>query len=287
MGQLLTRNGYYNEAIEEFRQAIEYKIDIHLVLVPLGNVLMFNQKYQYVIDLGKGFTLNNEVNFEWKMLSAVAYSSLDKPNIARSEYNVAITLFKNSTRAINSLAFLDLNEKKLARAEKEADRSLQIAPQDLRTWHLKGKIAEAKGDTTDAIKFYNTSLRIEPNDPVAKRSLAYALIIDNQLDEAKTIADDIIKQTPNDPFAMMLSSWVLTKNDQGDLANTIIGSLSNKLTLVTEATYDKNDSLLFVKGMTEYIQGNFEQARRTLIKYTNKNRQDINATTMLAEIYFL
>jgi predicted Zn-dependent protease len=37
--------------------------------------------------------------------------------------------------------------------------------------------------------------------------------------------------------------------------------------------------------MTEYVQGNFEQARVTLGKYVNKNRQDINATAMLTEIY--
>jgi putative PEP-CTERM system TPR-repeat lipoprotein len=285
MGQLLTRNNYYQEAIKEFRQAIEYKIDIHLVLVPLGNVLMFNQQYQDVIDLGKGFKLNDEVNFEWKMLSAAAYNSLGKPEMARAEFNSAIKIFKNNTRAINSLAFLDLNDNKLERAERQADKSLKIAPQDHRTWQLKGKIAEAKGDLTEAIKLYHTALRIEPSDPVAKRSLAYALISDNQLDEAKKIAEDIIQQTPNDPFAMMLSSWVLSKNDQGDLANTIIEDLSNKLTLVTDDTYDKNDSLLFVKGMTEYIQGKFEQARRSLTKYINKNKQDINATAMLAEIY--
>jgi hypothetical protein len=50
------------------------------------------------------------------------------------------------------------------------------------------------------------------------------------------------------------------------LANTIIEGLNNKLTLVTDETYDKNDSLLFVKDMTGYIQGNFEQARHTLTK---------------------
>jgi Flp pilus assembly protein TadD len=144
MGQLLTRNGYYDEAKAEFRQAIKYKIDIHLVLVPLGNILMLNQQYQDVIDLGEGFTFNDDVNFEWKMLSAAAYNGLDKPEMAQAQYNLAIRLFKNNTPAINSSAFLDLNDNKLARAERQADKSLKLAPQDHKTWHLKGKIAEAK-----------------------------------------------------------------------------------------------------------------------------------------------
>jgi putative PEP-CTERM system TPR-repeat lipoprotein len=284
-GQLLTRNGYYEEAIKEFRQAIDYKIDINLVLLPLGNVLTFNSQYQDVIDLGKGFKLTDESNFEWKMLSASAYSNLGKPEFARAEYNTAIILYPENTRAINSLAFLDLSENKLDNAEKQAKKSLKIAPGDHRTWHLMGKISEARGDVTQAIDFYRTALKIEADDPVARRSLAYALISTDQLTEAKLIADSIIKQTPDDPFAMLLSSWILSKNEQGELANNILDSLSSKLTLVTDATFEQQDALLFVKGMTEYVQGNFEQARVTLAKYVNKNRQDLNATAMLAEIY--
>ena len=285
MGQLMTRNGYYEEAIKEFRQALEYKIDINLVLQPLGNVLTFNQQYQDVIELGKGYKLSDESNFEWKMLSASAYSSLGKPELARAEYNKAIKLYPNNTRAINSLAYLDLSENKLDSAEQQVERSLTIAPGDHRTWHLKGKITEARGDFPKAIELYNTALKLEPEDPVARRSLAYALISTNQLVEAKVVADKIIKQTPDDPFAMLLSSWVLSKNEQGELANNILDNLSSKLTLVNDSTFEQQDSLLFVKGMTEYVQGNFEQARLTLAKYVNKNRQDINATAMLTEIY--
>ena len=285
MGQLMTRNGYYEEAIKEFRQALEYKIDINLVLQPLGNVLTFNQQYQDVIELGKGYKLSDESNFEWKMLSASAYSSLGKPELARAEYNKAIKLYPNNTRAINSLAYLDLSENKLDSAEQQVERSLKIAPGDHRTWHLKGKITEARGDFPKAIELYNTALKLEPEDPVARRSLAYALISTNQLVEAKVVADKIIKQTPDDPFAMLLSSWVLSKNEQGELANNILDNLSSKLTLVNDSTFEQQDSLLFVKGMTEYVQGNFEQARLTLAKYVNKNRQDINATAMLTEIY--
>ena len=285
MGQLLTHNGYYDEAIKEFRQALEYKIDINLVLLPLGNVLTFNSQYQDVIDLGKGYKLSNESNFEWKMLSASAYSNLGKPDLARAEYINAIKLYPDNTRALNSLAFLDLSENNLDSAAQQADKSLKLNSDDHRTWHLKGKIAEAQGNIQQAITFYHTALKIEPDDPVAKRSLAYALISANQFSEAKVVGDDIIKQTPDDPFAMLLNSWLLAKNEQGELANNILNDLSSKLTLVTDTTFDQQDALLFVKGMTEYVQGNYEQARMTLGKYVNKNRQDINAASMLAEIY--
>jgi putative PEP-CTERM system TPR-repeat lipoprotein len=285
MGQLFTRNGFYQDAIKELTEALEFKTDIDLVLLPLGNVLTYNEQYQEVIDLGKGFNLNNETNFEWKMLSANAYSNLGKPELARAEYRIAARLFPKNTRVLNSLAFLNLSENKLDSAEKQAESSLKIEPNNHRTWHLKGKIADAKGESAFAIKCYRKALSIEVNDPVAKRSLAYALISSNQLEEAKHIAESIIKQTPDDPFAMLLNSWILSKNEQGELANNVLDNLSNQLTLVTDEQYNKQDSLLFVKGMSEYIQGNFEQARISLGKYVNKNRQDLNATAILAEIY--
>lgn len=285
MGQLFTRNGFYEEAIRELTEALEFKTDIDLVLLPLGNVLTYNEQYEEVINLGKGFDLNNETDFEWKMLSANAYSNLNKPAMARAEYSAAAKLFPNNTRVLNSLAFLDLSENKLDSAEKQAEYSLKVSPNDHRTWHLKGKIAEAKGQLDFAIECYRKSLSINENDPLAKRSLAYALISSDQLEEAKLIAEGIIKQTPDDPFAMLLNSWILSKSKQGELANNILDNLSNQLTLVTEEQYNKQDSLLFVKGMSEYIQGNFEQARNTLGKYVNKNRQDLNATAILAEIY--
>jgi putative PEP-CTERM system TPR-repeat lipoprotein len=284
-GQILTRNGYYDEAIKEFRQALEYRIDINLIIQPLGNVLVFNHQYQDVIDLGKGFTLTDNNNFEWKMLSASAYSNLGKPLKARSEYDQALKLFPSNTRAINSLAYLDLSENDLSSAEKQTMKSLNIAPNDHRTWHLKGKISEANDNLLVAIQDYKTALKIEPEDPVIKRSLAYVLISNNEFDEAKLLAEEIIKQTPDDPFAMLLNSWVLSKDQQGDLASSILEKLSNKMSTVSQEQYNKQDSLLFVKGMTEYIQGKFEQARKTLGNYVDKNPEDINATNILAEIY--
>jgi hypothetical protein len=40
---------------------------------------VFNHQYQDVIDLGKGFKVTDNNIFEWKMLSASAYSNLGKP----------------------------------------------------------------------------------------------------------------------------------------------------------------------------------------------------------------
>ena len=285
MGKLLTQKGYYEEAIKEFRQALEYKIDIELVLLPLGNVLLFNEQYQEVIDLGKGYSLSNATLFEWKMLSAAAYSSLGKKQEARNDYLAAIKLFPKNTRALNSLIYLDLAENKLEAAEAGIEQSLSIDQSDSRTWHLKGKILEARGELEQAIDVYQHALKLGNEDPVVRRSLAYALISANRIDEAKIIAESIIKQTPDDPFAMLLNSWILSKNQQGELATNILDNLSNQLSTLTNEQYAKQDSLYFVKGMTAFIQGNFEQARQSLSKYIAKNNDDLNAVAMLAEIY--
>jgi putative PEP-CTERM system TPR-repeat lipoprotein len=285
MGKLLTQKGYYDEAIKEFKQALEYKIDIELVLLPLGNVLLFNEQFQDVIELGQGYTLSKPTMFEWKMLSAAAYSSLGKKQEARNDYLSAVNLFPKNTRALNSLIYLDLAENKLEAAEAGIEQSLSLDKGDSRTWHLKGKILEARGQLEQAIEVYQHALTLSNDDPLIRRSLAYTLISANRMDEAKIVAESIIKQTPDDPFAMLLSSWILSKNQQGELATSILDKLSNQLTTVSDEQYSKQDSLYFVKGMTDFIQGNFEQARQSLTKYIAKNNEDLNALAMLAEIY--
>lgn len=285
MGKLLTQKHNYAAAIKEFRQALDYKIDIHLVLVPLGNALLLNQQYQEVIDLGNGYDLNNEIKFEWKLLSAVAYTNLSKLPKARKQYRDALQIFSNDTRAINGLAFLDVYEGNIDRADEAAIQSFRINPLNNRTWLLKGKIAEARDNLTEAIDAYRKAINIDPKDTIAKRFLAYALLRQNRLEEAKIITEDIIKQSSDDPFALLLSSWILSKNNLSDLANSVISNLSSKFSLVTDETYKNHESISFVRGMTEYLQGKLEQARRTLARYVERNRADINASAILADIY--
>jgi putative PEP-CTERM system TPR-repeat lipoprotein len=285
LGKLFTRNGYYDEAIREFKEALEYQIDIELVLVPLGNVLLFNSEYEQVLDLGKGYKLTKPSKFEWHMLSATAYSELNKLPLARNEYRKAIMLYPNNIRALNSLVFMNLSNGDYTEALQQIESSLKISPRDARTWHLKGKVSEAMGNLEQAIENYTRALTLNSDDPVAMRSKAYALISADRIEEARELSEKIIAQTPDDPFAMLLKSWILSKEDNSDLANSVIENLSNQLTLVTEEQYAKQDSLLFVKGMTAYIQGNFEQARVSLGKYVKSRAGDINAISMLAEIY--
>ncbi len=285
LGKVFMQNGFYQEAIKEFREAQSFNIDIELVLLPLGNVLLFNEQYEDVISLGKGYNLTKESLFEWHMLSASAYSNLNKPKLAAQEYEHALNILPNETRVLNSLAYMHLINNDLKQAETYLLKSLKVNANDERTWHLNGKIAEAKNQLHEAIQHYRRALNLDANDPVIMRSKAYALIKDNQINEAKIIADKIIKQTPDDPFAMLLSSWLFSKEDKEGLASAVIEDLNNQLSLVSEERYKQKDSLLFIKGMTAYIQGNFEDARRSLSKYIRNYSHDINAVSMLVEIY--
>jgi cytochrome c-type biogenesis protein CcmH/NrfG len=131
------------------------------------------------------------------------------------------------------LNYFDLSENDLSSVEKQTMKSLNIAPNDHRTWHLKGRISEANDNLLLAIQDYKTALKIEPEDPVIKRSLAYVLISNDEFDEAKLLAEEIIKQTPDDPFALLLAAWVLSKDQQGNLASSTLESSAIKCLLFT------------------------------------------------------
>jgi hypothetical protein len=69
-----------------------------------------------------------------------------------------LKLFPSNTRAINSLAYLDLSENDLSSAEKQTMKSLNIAANDHRTWHLKDRISEANDNLLVAIQDYKKLL---------------------------------------------------------------------------------------------------------------------------------
>lgn len=56
------------------------------------------------------------------------------------------------------MAYLDLSENDLSNAEKQTMKSLNIAANDHRTWHLKDRISEANDNLLVAIQDYKKLL---------------------------------------------------------------------------------------------------------------------------------
>ncbi|MDU0354533.1 PEP-CTERM system TPR-repeat protein PrsT [Paraglaciecola aquimarina] len=287
MGKMLLVKGYLSAAEVEFYEALQQGADINLVAEPLGNALLFQNKYQEVLDLDYVDKLIGKDKIKWLQIQASACLRLKKYDCAEKAYQDSLTISPNHQLSLNGLASLALFSKQLSTAEQYLSQAMAISTNNPTTLRLKGQLAQAEGDLEQAIEYLQQSLRIKRDDTVTLRKLADIYLQTNDLDSASAFVEEIIEQTPDDPLAILLSTWIesknktkLVKNDGLDKLNTIMASLSPEFIAA-------HPELLYISGLTAFFDGNTEQASSHLQKYLFKVPTDMQAAMLLARTYLL
>ena len=284
MGEILLINGYFNEAVVEFEEAIDFGADANLVLKPYGKSLILTQKFAKILLLEyTGLSDNNK--FELNMLKATAYASLrDNVNAERS-YLLAFAIRPNNVRTLNSLTTLYLKRQNISLSQKYLTLSMQSNPQNASTWRLKGLLEKQQKQAATALTSFEKAYQLNPNDPFVLRAYADGLWDAKKTKEAEKILAIILSQTPDDPYAILLQSQILSASDKPEEAQQLLGKLAQDLTLLSGQSVASNLSLRFASGMTAYLTNNYEQALSDIIYYVNNSNIDINTIGVLADTY--
>lgn len=285
MGKILLQRGYFDDAITQFEEALVYKADINLIISDYATALNFAKRYKEVLAFADGYNLNKDSQLELYINKGIAYKNLELTELSKKSYKSAIALAPYDTRAINSLALLEMSLNNIDEAQKLVAQSLAVNPNDHRTLHLQGQIRTTLEDYDGAIESYLNGLQILDDDPVVRRSLISVYIKSGQLEAARALIDKVLAVTPEDPHIMLLSSWMLSIEKQDDESAAMLESLSNTTSLIPEDEFSNNPSLIFVTAISSYLQGNIEQATKELSKYLNAVPGDLRAVSMLTNVY--
>lgn len=284
MGEVLLINGYFNEAIVEFEEAINFGADVNLVLKPYGKSLILTQKFEHILLLEyKGLSDNNK--FELNMLRAAAYASLGDSVNAERSYLLAFAIRPNSVRTLNSLTTLYLKRHNISLSQKYLTLSMQSNAQNASTWRLKGLLEKQQKQAETALSSFEKAYQLNPNDPFVLRAYADGLWDAKKIKQAEKILAIILSQTPDDPYAILLQSQILSASDKTEEAQQLLGKLAQELTLLSGQSVASNLSLRFASGMTAYLSNNYEQALSDIIYYVNNSNLDINTIGVLADTY--
>ena len=284
MGEVLLINGYFNEAITEFEEAIDFGADVNLVLKSYGKSLILTQKFEQILLLDyKGLSDSNK--FELNMLKATAYASLGDSSNAETSFLLALAIRPNSVRALNSLATLYLKRHDISLSQKYLSLSMQSNPLNASTWRLKGLLEKQQKQTDTALISFEKAYQLNPNDPFVLRAYADGLWDAKKVKEAEKILAIILSQTPDDPYAILLQSQILSASDKTQEAQELLGKLAQDLTLLSGQSVASNLSLRFASGMTAYLTNNYEQALTDIVYYVNNSNLDINTIGVLADTY--
>ena len=286
LAEIFFNDGDLYSAEATFEEAISQGADINLALPLYGSSLVLQRKADTLLALKKyEGQFSKPTLFEWHLLRGQAYLQKGDTDQAKLAMERATSIRPTDTRALNTLANYYLETKQLEEAEALTERSLRLNDSNERTWQLKGDIASARGNTQDALKFYNKGYDLTPEDPLILRNLARVHLNNSEPQIAKKYLEAILKQTPNDPSASLLHAVVVLGEGNEELGMQMLGDLSSRLSTIEGSEADQSNATLFIRATTEYVQGNNEKARTLLGNYLLNNPGDIAAIRMLANLH--
>ncbi|QTH63170.1 PEP-CTERM system TPR-repeat protein PrsT [Psychrosphaera ytuae] len=285
LGKILTENGEFTPAFNIFQEALNQKADINLILEEYTSVLLFLGKYQDVIDINYSLLKTDALRFELLLAKGNAYNQLSLTQLAVDEFKKAIQLLPKNTRAMNALASMYIQQKRLDEANGLINDSLKISPNEPRTIHLFGQLQGQLGDKKAELEAFQKAVTIDNSDPFINRSLVGALIKNGMYADALTLAEEIIEQTPNDPRMKVLMSWLLSMNEKEELSKQLLEDVVTSLSLYDEESFINDPSLILINAISLINQQNWEAAQKELLKYLELTPNDVQAIHFLSEVY--
>ncbi|MDC8832795.1 XrtA/PEP-CTERM system TPR-repeat protein PrsT [Alteromonas gilva] len=287
MGKILLINGYLNAAESEFYEALDQGADFNLVAEALGNALLFQNKYERVINFNGTEQLVNEHKLKWLQIRATACTRLGRLECANSAYRQSLDIDPTYIPAYNGLASVALSQEDFDAVQSYLDKALSFNGESPVTWRLKGELSHARNDYDNAIDYLQKALRLDPNDPVTLRKLADIYLKSNDFDSARAFVDEIIQKTPNDPLAILLSSWLESKDKKQLISNSRLEQLNEIMASLSPEIIADQPVLLYISGLTAFFHGNTEQAGRDFSRYLISNPNDTQAIVLLARTYLM
>jgi len=285
MGQVLLKKGRFQDGITSFQDAMSLGADPNPFVYELARALLFIEDFDQVIALSQLKSLNNNNKVKTQLLASNAYLAMQKPALALAALEKAEFMAPEQLNIITSLTHYYLEQRDFSNAEEYLDKSLSLAPDNNRVWHLKGVFLNAQGKGAEALEAFKHAYQLTPQDPIVMRSLANQYYLLHQTTQALEFTNKILSETPFDTYVELLKSRLLIQSGQAEQAQVILKDISSKLSLITDVDKHNNPSIAYVSGTAAFLQGNFEQAQQDLIYYVNTKPEDLSGITMLVEIY--
>lgn len=284
MGRVLMVSGYLKEAEIEFQEALSAEADPNLVVDPLGKTWLFLEKYDEITSAN--FTgLDDENRVNWQIIVATANSNMEKYDLARQQYQLALKIAPTHVRTLNALASLEKSLGHYSEAEKYLQRSFAVDGRNANTWQIKGEMHLNQADVSSAISALEQGFEIDPQDPLIVRSLVSAYLKNNEKEKAKDMLEKVLKQTPDDPTAGLLKAWLLATSNQTGEATVELEKLSSNLAGATQEMLDAKPDLLYIGALSAFAQSKYEQARTYFTQYLTLFPENIEAVNLLAQTH--
>jgi tetratricopeptide (TPR) repeat protein/4-amino-4-deoxy-L-arabinose transferase-like glycosyltransferase len=197
LGFALSQIGKFQEAIEQYEQALRIKPDYAEAHRNLGIALSQIGKFQEAIgQYEQALRINPDFAKAHNNLG-VALSRIGKTQEAIGQYEQALRIEPDFAEAHHNLGIAFVQMGKIEEAIAHDEQALRINP-DLPDAHVNLGMALAKlGKPDDAIRHYQEALRLRPDDAEAHYSLGNVLLQEGKVSDAIGHYEQALRSKPD------------------------------------------------------------------------------------------
>lgn len=209
-----------DEAISLYEHALTIDSTDFQALSGLVNVYSKQKRFDLAHQRLDRVLNGQPQNASLHYLKAQVYGYERNGQAAESELRRALEIDSNYLAAYSALGALYANISRRDEAIAEYRKILEHKPDDAATYTLIGMLEDSRGNHDAAIENYRKALEVDPNAAIAANNLAwaYAAYSKGNLDEAVSLARDVVRRYPDEPSFSDTLGWVYYKKGLHDPA---------------------------------------------------------------------
>ena len=178
LGLLFQKQKNYKRAIQYFKRAIQIKSNYFAAYFNLGNTLKSAGKYDLALN---SYKVANQLNPKVPELYLNIAVTLEKKENLEEAINILeqfITIFPEFMEGYNKLGLLYKKLDLLDKAENIFQEGISKDGEYVRFYGNLANVLQSKGEFSEALKFYDKAIKMEPNyhEAIFSRSLLYLLM---------------------------------------------------------------------------------------------------------------
>jgi len=248
-----------------------------------GIALFETRDYEKAVEFLEKAIDKNVDNLTAKICLALSYQSLEKNDLALSQFNA---VFKEN-ESLNSLRFdyanLLADMSKNTEAIAEYKKYAAAYPDDKRVYKNLGIVYQRQKDYKNAISNFEKSIALDAKDDEIVKSLAACYHFEKDYEKALKLYDEILISEPND---------IETKTNKA-IALHAMKNYEDAIAMYNDILTQKDSELiqnnltdaLVSQGKIELEKQNYSNATDTFIKAISRGTKDSEAYFGLARAY--
>ena len=253
LGKLYLSQGNGLAAVKELRRANILQYDGNKVIPLLARSYLLTESYEDILSLlenGDDLVLLSKIKYlSYKSIAALLS---DKIDLAKETVFALKALSESNSYTLLAQAYINFAENNTDEALSQVTESISADANNIDAVLLKGHIAFALSNYSQAVENYQLYANVQPQVGVTKLLIANALLRDGQYDEAEKYADEILSVISTQPIANHVKAVALFEKKDFKLAKEH-----------AETALNQNYNLPLLKlvaGTSAFHLNNFESA---------------------------